>query len=183
MLACSCHDNWGMLWKPGRAGKLCVHEPPLAMWFLYSWAAKHFSVAFCKPQIHHLIIVSSFQGREGEGHSRRGKQVGMTSRFFDELSFWRKEWLPHTHTHTHRVTCFFVPCITISLRSGWWEDHKAHQNSSRAVPLCLQSHRIPESARLENTSKTESNLCPIPSLPEQRAGHLQGWALHSCPNI
>lgn len=122
-----------------------------------------------------------FPGQRGRRTLQKRQAGGDDFKVFWWIVFL-EEGVASTHTHTHRVTCF-VPCITISLRSGWWEDHKAHQNSSRAVPLCLQSHRIPESARLENTSKTESKLCPIPSLPEQRAGHLQGWALHSCPNI
>lgn len=109
------NDNEGMPWKTGRAEKpnLQCTRASLGHVVLYSWAAKHFSAAFCKSQMHHLLIVSNFQGREVEGHSRSGKQ-GMSSRFSDELSFWMKQWLPDAQS----VTCF-VAYITISLRSGW----------------------------------------------------------------
>lgn len=183
MLACSCHDNWGMPRKPGRAGKpnFVSMSPLWPCGFYIPEPQNIFQWRFASPRSITWLLSALPRAEREKDTPEEASRWGWLQGFLMNCLFGGRSGF-HTHTHTHRVTCF-VPCITISLRPGWWEDHKAHQNSSRAVPLCLQSHRIPESARLENTSKTESKLCPIPSLPEQRAGHLQGWALHSCPNI
>lgn len=172
MITKACPENL----EEVRNQTFCVHESFLAVGFYIPELQNIFSAEFCKSQVHHLLIVSSFQGREGKGHSRSGKQVGMSSRFSAELSFWMKQWLPHTQ----RVT-WFVSHITISLGSG---GVGRHQSSPRAAPLCLQSHKSQNHWGWKTPPRV-SNLSRAPSATSFATSRHGDPAanLNICPNV